>query len=63
MNKVIRKAFCKYENQLVIGYFNIDIKVLTNSDKDKLETFWDLYRFKNIFHSEIDNSFKFHKKH
>ena len=38
MNEVIRKALCKYENLIVKGDFNIDIKNST-SDKDKLENF------------------------
>ena len=28
MNEVIREALCKYENQIVMGDLNIDIKVL-----------------------------------
>ena len=36
MNEVISKAFYKIENLIVMGDFNIDIKI-SNSDKDKLE--------------------------
>ena len=35
---IINKALCKYENLIVMGDFNIDIKNY-NSDKDKLEKF------------------------
>ena len=42
MNEVIRKALCKYENLIVMGNLHIDIKS-SNSDKDKLENFCDLF--------------------
>ena len=45
MNKVISKALCKYENLIVMGDFNIDIKS-SNSDKDKLENFCDYFNLK-----------------
>ena len=51
MNEVISKALCKYENLIVMGDFNIDIKS-SNSDKDKLENFCDLFNLTNLFHSE-----------
>ena len=38
MNEVISKALCKYENLIVMGDFNKDIKG-SNSDKDKLKIF------------------------
>ena len=41
MNEVISKALCKYENLIVMGDFNIDIKS-SSSDTDKLENFCDL---------------------
>ena len=36
MNEVINQALCKYENLIVMGDFNIDVKS-SNSGKDKLE--------------------------
>ena len=51
MNEVISKALCKYENLIVMGDFNIDIKS-SNSDKDKLENFCDLFNLTNQVHSE-----------
>ena len=42
---------CKYENLIVMGDFNIDIKS-SNSDKDKLEIFCDLFNSTNLVHSE-----------
>ena len=51
MNEVISKALCKYENLIVMGDFNIDIKS-SNSDKDKLENFCDLFNLTNLVHSE-----------
>ena len=45
MNEVISKTFCEHENQLVMDYFNIDIKI-SNSDKNKMENFSDLFKFK-----------------
>ena len=38
MNEVISKALYKCENLIVMGDFNIDIKI-SNSDKDKQEKF------------------------
>ena len=38
MNEVISRNLCKYENLIVMGDFNIDIKSCI-SDKDKLENF------------------------
>ena len=52
MNEVISKALCKYENLVFMGDFNIDIKS-SNSDKDKLENFCDLFNLTNLVHSEI----------
>ena len=51
MNKVISKALCKYENLIVMGDFSIDIKS-SNSDKDKLEKFCDLFNLTNLVHAE-----------
>ena len=51
MNEVISKAFCIYENLIVMGDFNIDIKN-SNSDKDKLENFCNLFNLTNLVHSE-----------
>ena len=51
MNEVVSKALCKYENLIVMGDFNIDIKSST-SDKDKLENFCDLFNLTNPVHSE-----------
>ena len=42
MNKVISKSLCKYENLIVMSDLNIDIKS-SNSDKNKLENFFDLF--------------------
>ena len=42
MNELISKALCKYENLIVMGDFNIDIKI-SNSDKDKLEHGWKIF--------------------
>ena len=51
MNELISKALCKYENQIVMGDFNIDFQSY-NSDKHKLENFCDLFNLKNLVHSE-----------
>ena len=51
INEVISKALCKYENLIVIGGFNIDTKS-SNSDKDKLETFCDLFNLTNLVPTE-----------
>ena len=51
MNEVISKALCKHENLIVMGDFDIDIKS-SNSDKDKLENFCDLFNLTNLVHSE-----------
>ena len=51
MNEIIYKALCKYENLIVMGDFHIDIKT-SNSDKDKLENFSDLFNLTNLVHSE-----------
>ena len=51
MNEVISKALCKYENLIVTGNFNIDIKS-SNSDKDKLGNFCHLFNLTNLVHSE-----------
>ena len=51
INEVISQALCKYENLIVMGDFNIDIKS-SNSDKDKLENFCDLFNLTNLVHSE-----------
>ena len=51
MNEVISKALCKYENLIVMGDFNIGIKS-SNSDKDKLENFCNLFNSTNLVHSE-----------
>ena len=50
-NEVISKALCKYENLIVMGDFNIDIKS-SNSEKDKLEYFCDLFNLANLVHSD-----------
>ena len=51
MNEVISEALCKYKNLIVMGDFNIDIKS-SNSDKDKLENFCDLFNLTNLVHSD-----------
>ena len=51
MNEAISKALCKHENLIVMGDFNIDIKS-SNSDKDKLENFCDLFNLTNLVDSE-----------
>ena len=51
MNEVISKALCKYESLIVMGDFNLYIKS-SNSDKDKLENFCDLFNLTNLVHSE-----------
>ena len=51
MNEVISKALFKYESLIVMGDFNIDIKS-SNSDKDKLENFYDLFNLTNLVHLE-----------
>ena len=51
MNEVISKALCKYENLIVMGDFNTDLKS-SNYDKDKLEDFCDLFNLTNLGHSE-----------
>ena len=51
MNEVISKALCKYENLIVMIDFNIDIKS-SNSDKNKLENFCNLFNLTNFVHSE-----------
>ena len=60
MNEVIYKALCKYENLIAMGDFNIDNKS-SNSDKDKLEIFCDLFNLKNLVHSK--SSLHFQKTH
>ena len=47
MNKVIGIALCKYGNLIVMGDFRIDIKS-SNSNKDKLENFCDLFNLTNL---------------
>ena len=51
MNEVISKALCKYENLMVMLDFNIYSKS-SNCDKNKLESFHDLYNLANLVHSE-----------
>ena len=51
MNEVISKALCKYENLIVMGNFNIDIES-SNSGKDKLENFCDLFNLRNLVYSK-----------
>ena len=51
MNEVISKALCKYENLMVMLDFNIYSKS-SNCDKDKLESFHDLYNLANLVHLE-----------
>ena len=51
MNEVISKSLCKYENLIVMSDFNIDIES-SNSDKNKLENFFDLFNLTNLVHSE-----------
>ena len=51
MNETICKALRKYENLIVLGGFNIDIKS-SNSDKDKLENFCNLFNLTNLVHSK-----------
>ena len=51
MNEAISKVFCKFENLLITGEFNIDIKS-SNSDKNKLEKFCDLFNLKTLVHPE-----------
>ena len=50
MNEIISKVLCTYENLIVMGDFNIDIKSC-NPDKDKLENFCDLFNLTNLVHS------------
>ena len=52
INEVISKALCKYENLIVMGDFNIDIKS-SNSNKNKLENLWDIFNLTFLVHSEI----------
>ena len=49
--KIKKKALCKHENLIAMGDFNIDIKS-SNSDKDKLDNFCDLFKLANLVHSE-----------
>ena len=51
MNELISKDLCKFEYLIVMGDFNIDIRS-SNSDKDKLENFCDLFNLTNLVHSE-----------
>ena len=51
MSEAISKVFCKFENLLITGEFNIDIKS-SNSDKNNLEKFCDLFNLKTLVHSE-----------
>ena len=51
MNEVISKALRKYENLIVMGDFKIDIKC-SNSGKDNLQSFCDLFNLTNLAHSE-----------
>ena len=51
MNEVISKALCKCENLIVMGDFGIDIKC-SNSGKDNLQSFCDLFNLTNLAHSE-----------
>ena len=50
MNEVISEALCKYQNMIVMGDF-IDVKS-SNSDKDRLGNFCDLFNLTNLVHSE-----------
>ena len=50
-NELISKDLCKFEYLIVMGDFNIDIRS-SNSDKDKLENFCDLFNLTNLVHSE-----------
>ena len=52
INEVISKPLCKYENLIVMGDFNIDIKS-SNSNKNKLENLWDIFNLTFLVHSEI----------
>ena len=45
-NEAINKTLSKYENLIVMGDFNRDIK-RSNSDKDKLENSCDLFNLKS----------------
>ena len=47
MNEVISKTLCKYENLIVMVDLNTDVKS-SNSEKDKLEIFCDLFNLTNI---------------
>ena len=49
MNKVTSKALRKYENLIVMGNSNIDNKI-SNSYKDELESFSDLFNLTNLVH-------------
>ena len=51
MNKVTSKALRKYENLIVMGNSNIDNKI-SNSYKDELESFSDLFNLTNLVHQE-----------
>ena len=51
MDEVISKALCKYKNLILMGDFNIDIKS-SNSEKDKLNNFCDLFNLTNLVQSE-----------
>ena len=48
MNEVISKTLCKYENLIVMVDFNTDVKS-SNSEKDMLEIFCDLFNLTNIY--------------
>ena len=50
MNEVISKALSIYENLIVMGDFNIYIKN-SNSEKDKLDNFCNLFSLTNLVHS------------
>ena len=50
MNEEITKALCNYENLIIMVDFNIDIKS-SDSGKDYLESFCDLFNPANLIHS------------
>ena len=51
MNEVISKTLCNYENLIVMVDFNTDVES-SNSEKDKLGIFCDIFDLTNLVHSE-----------
>ena len=59
LNTILSKACCKYENFVIMGDFNIDVK-LKGNDHRKLEEFCDMFNLTNLVDSEtcVTNSHK-----